>query len=203
MSHTQLRINEIAKNAIKNLFVTYGESDYIGESITQLDHAVQSGLLAMNDKRPTTTILAAFLHDIGHLVGLSVPAATHMINSDSQLHLGIQNHEELGAQFLTSLGFPRSVTNPISNHVLAKRYLLTIDNSYRQEVSAASLQTFVLQGGSLSLEERQAFESSPFFDESILLRYYDDMAKVPNLYDNKTNHEAFNRLINLVDEVIP
>jgi predicted HD phosphohydrolase len=199
MAHSQLRLVESIKNAIKNLFITYGETDYIGESITQLDHAIQAGLLALNDKRSHHVVLAAFLHDIGHLVGLSNPETTHMIEPNHNLHLGIQKHEELGAEFLTTLGFPKSIIIPISNHVLAKRYLLTIDDSYREEVSAASLQTFVLQGGLLTLEERQEFEASPYFDESILLRYYDDMAKVPNLYDNETKQMEFTKLIDLVD----
>ena len=199
MAHSQLRLVESIKNSIKNLFITYGETDYIGESITQLDHAIQAGLLALNDKRSHHVVLAAFLHDIGHLAGLSNPETTHMIEPNHNLHLGIQKHEELGAEFLTTLGFPESITIPISNHVLAKRYLLTIDDSYREEVSAASLQTFVLQGGLLTLEERQEFEASPYFDESILLRYYDDMAKVPNLYDNETKQMEFTKLIDLVD----
>lgn len=202
MSHIHLDLAETNVNTIHNLFATYGQSDYIGESITQLEHAVQAGILALNDKRSNHITIAAFLHDIGHLVGASMPATTHMIEPNQHLNLGVQKHEELGAEYLEQLGFPPSITIPIKNHVLAKRYLLTLDNTYAKEVSTASMQTFQLQGGVLSKEECREFEQSPYFEESILLRYYDDMAKISNLYDKNTTHAEFLKLLDLIKNVL-
>lgn len=202
MSHIHLNITESSINAIRNLFTTYGQADYIGESITQLEHSVQAGILALNDKRPNHITIATFLHDIGHLVGASMPAITHMIEPNQQLNLGVQKHEELGATYLEQLGFPSSITIPIKNHVLAKRYLLSVDNTYAEEVSAASMQTFQLQGGVLSKEECQEFEQSPYFTDSILLRYYDDMAKVTHLCDKNTINVEFLKLLDLIKNIL-
>jgi predicted HD phosphohydrolase len=39
------------------------------------------------------------------------------------------------------------------------------------------MKTFELQGGILSVEEITEFEQSPYFEESIQVRMYDDLAK--------------------------
>jgi predicted HD phosphohydrolase len=202
MSHLQLRIVENNVNSIKKLFSIYGEADYIGESITQLDHAIQAGILALNEKRPSNIVISAFLHDIGHLVGLSQPSTIEMVDSTGLLHLGIQKHEELGATFLSSLGFPDSITIPIKNHVLAKRYLLSIDNMYKSQVSSASMKTFELQGGILSVEEITEFEQSPYFEESIQVRMYDDLAK-ENVSQSKEMKQVYlSRLFDIISQTL-
>lgn len=46
-------------------FEKFGNKDYIGEAVSQLEHAFQCGQLAEQDQRPSDVILGALLHDIG------------------------------------------------------------------------------------------------------------------------------------------
>ncbi|MBY0374774.1 MAG: HD domain-containing protein, partial [Bryobacteraceae bacterium] len=41
---------------------------YFGEQVTQLEHALQSAYLAVQAGADDETILAALLHDIGHVL---------------------------------------------------------------------------------------------------------------------------------------
>lgn len=63
----------------------------------------------------------AFLHDIGHLVGMD----RNMEQMKAfGINLGIKSHEKVGEEFLQKLGFPKSVTDFVRGHVEAKRYLV-------------------------------------------------------------------------------
>lgn len=44
-------------------------------------------------------VIAALLHDIGHIVGMSDPQAKHMVDEDGK-SLGIEGHEKIGAAYL-------------------------------------------------------------------------------------------------------
>jgi len=126
---------------------------------------------------PHELIAAAFLHDIGHLVGLKQQSTNVLQTTPDAPSLGISNHERIGSSFLKHLGFSDSVCIPVAHHVLSKRYLLTTNPDYVSNVSDASMQTFVLQGGNLTQHEILAFEASAYFEESVKLRHYDDAAK--------------------------
>src|SRR5258705_547887 len=74
------------------LFAERGAGEYHGEAVTQLEHALQCAALAEADEQPTAVIVAALLHDVGHLL--------HSHGED-YLDRGINDaHEELGARFL-------------------------------------------------------------------------------------------------------
>ena len=91
-----------------------GHSEYGGEPVTQLEHALQSALLAEQESASPELIAAALLHDIGHLL--------HALPDDAPDD-GIDDvHEELGYRYLTQI-FPDAVTEPVRLHVPAKRYL--------------------------------------------------------------------------------
>ena len=49
------------------LYERHGADDYIGEPVSQLEHTGQSAQLAEREGYDEQVILAAFLHDIGHL----------------------------------------------------------------------------------------------------------------------------------------
>ena len=87
------------------------------------------------------------------------------------------HHEEIGARVL-SAWFPPEVTEPIRLHVLAKRYLCTVEPGYRERLSDVSEQSLVLQGGPLTDEECRRFEAGPFARRAVFLRRADDRAKV-------------------------
>lgn len=51
------------------LFRRHGEGDYIGEEVSQLEHALQAAELARRSKMGQEAVLAALLHDVGHMLG--------------------------------------------------------------------------------------------------------------------------------------
>ena len=55
------------------LFETYGDSQYGGEQVSQLEHALQTAALAESDQASPELIVAALLHDVGHLLHRSSP----------------------------------------------------------------------------------------------------------------------------------
>eukprot|EP00494_Astrolonche_serrata_P021795 UN22044 len=52
---------------ISYLMATRGTSMY-DESVTQLDHALQSATIGLNEQASSNATTAAFLHNIGHLI---------------------------------------------------------------------------------------------------------------------------------------
>ena len=53
---------------IMNLFQQRGETAYHGEAISQTEHALQAAASAMQEGVPDELIVAALLHDVGHLL---------------------------------------------------------------------------------------------------------------------------------------
>ena len=149
-----------------------GQSFY-DEVVTQLEHALQCAALAQQRNAAPTLVTSALLHDIGHIILDEHSAREAFLNTDL-------NHEEIGAQYLEPF-FPEAVTTPIRLHVPAKRYLCTTDPSYWDELSDASKRSLELQGGVMSNAEREAFEQIPYFEDGLILRRWDDLAKVKGL----------------------
>lgn len=145
-------------------------NDYIGEPVSQLDHALQAAQLAVNAGASESMILAALLHDVGHNCDP---------NAEPMPGLGIARHEQVGADYLSSLGFRSEISTLVASHVSAKRYLATTTPGYLGKLSDASLQTLEWQGGAMTDEECRAFEASPIFKNSLQLRAWDEAAKDP------------------------
>ncbi len=158
--------------ALFNYIERRGQSFY-DEVVTQLEHALQCANQAQRHGSSPTQITSALLHDIGHLLLDEHNADADFLDED-------MNHEEIGATYLAPF-FPESVTTPIRLHVPAKRYLCTTDASYYDGLSDASKKSFRLQGGAMSDTEREAFEQIPYFQDALLLRRWDDLAKVKGL----------------------
>ena len=149
-----------------------GQSFY-DEAVTQLEHALQCAALATQNDASPTLITSALLHDIGHFILDEHNADVVFLNTDL-------NHEEIGAQYLEPF-FPKTITTPIRLHVPAKRYLCTTDATYYDGLSEASKMSLKLQGGVMSDVEQDAFEQIPYFQDALILRRWDDMAKVKGL----------------------
>ncbi len=149
-----------------------GQSFY-DEVVTQLEHALQCAALAKEKNASPTLITGALLHDIGHIILDEHNAREAFLNMDL-------NHEEVGARYMEPF-FLEAVTIPIRLHVPAKRYLCTTDASYYDGLSEASKRSLKLQGGTMSDEERKAFEQIPYFEDGLILRRWDDLAKVKGL----------------------
>jgi phosphonate degradation associated HDIG domain protein len=157
---------------ILKLFNDKGHSEYGGEAVTQLEHALQTATLARENNASDQLITAALLHDIGHLL--------HDLPNDAPLK-GIDDvHENKAAVFLRKY-FPEAVTEPVRLHVMAKRYLSSTEETYYSLLSEPSKQSLVIQGGLMSSAEVSAFEQNPFFSDAVMLRKWDDQAKVKEL----------------------
>jgi gamma-butyrobetaine dioxygenase len=156
---------------IVDLFDTRGAAAYLGEPISQLEHALQAAHLAVQDASSDALVAAALLHDIGHLLGPKDDPAENGIDAV---------HEGRGCSWLAP-HFGPEVTEPIRQHVLAKRYLCAVDAAYRGLLSPASIRSLELQGGALTAGEAEVFERNLYSAGAIRLRRWDDRAKVPKL----------------------
>ncbi len=161
---------------IISLYLKYGDSDYIGEPVSQIEHMYQCAELAMEANANEELILAAFFHDIGHLYEFAFPDE-RLISMDG---FGIFDHERIGANYLASMGFSDTISKLVASHVQAKRYLAYKFPSYLKELSEASLKTLVFQGGKMSEEEASEFENDKLFEQYITLRIWDEKAKLTN-----------------------
>ena len=154
---------------ILTLFEARGASEYLGEPVTQLEHALQTAHLAAQDSASVTLVVAALLHDIGHI----------LTPGDDPALRGIDGlHEERGYAWLAR-HFGAEVTEPVRLHVLAKRYLCSTDGAYFDTLSPASVRSLELQGGRLTTDEIARFEENPFSKDAVRLRRWDDAAKEP------------------------
>lgn len=158
---------------IMNLYEGYGGAEYAGEKVSQLEHMAQAAQLAEEQGYDEEVILAAFLHDIGHIS----EAAKGTNEMDG---FGIKDHEELGAEFLREKGFSKKVVRLVESHVEAKRYLTVKDPSYYAQLSEASKKTLEFQGGPMTEDEAAAFEQYPLFNLIIQMRKWDEQAKIEN-----------------------
>lgn len=152
--------------------------DYIGESVSQLEHALQVGQQALYCYGPEEgvddeVVLAAFLHDIGHrYLG---------VETQGMAGYGVLEHEKVGAEFVKKCGFSSKIVALIAGHVDAKRYLVFKEPGYYERLSEASKQTLQFQGGAMSAQEAAVFEQNPYFKQILLLRRWEELAKVPGV----------------------
>ena len=152
------------------LFKDRGDGAYFGEPVSQTEHALQAAWSAEQAGADAPLVAAALLHDVGHLLhDLSEHCADEGIDA---------RHEELGAQWLSRY-FPPEVTEPIHLHVAAKRYLCVSQPGYLEKLSEASLQSLRLQGGPFTDEEARQFAAGPHARAAVVLRHWDEEAKIP------------------------
>lgn len=156
---------------IFSFYEKHGNEDYIGEPVSQLEHMCQSAQLAEGEGFDEEVILAAFFHDLGHLI-------TQGPTTEMMGEFGVKRHEQLGADFLRSLGFSEKIAQLVENHVQAKRYLTFRYPDYYTKLSEASKQTLIYQGGPMKEEEALKFEKDPLFEVSLRMRTWDEEAKL-------------------------
>lgn len=154
--------------AIVDLYRRLGGEKY-SEAISQTEHAVQCAWLAEEEGAESHLVLAALLHDIGHLVDLETHGGRLVLDQDTR-------HEATGGNCLAAV-YPARVRNPIVLHVEAKRWLCARRDGYLDGLSPASVHSLGLQGGPMSDQEADRFESMPGFAEAVALRLWDDLGK--------------------------
>jgi len=216
-----------------NLYKISGGVNYIGEGITQLQHATQAALLAEREGFTKPVILAAFLHDVGHLVhyGL-VKEVKNDKNSSlfSRIRLrpnqsedpiqeenceipihnlmgnyGVMNHEEIGSSYLRSYRFPFVTCDMVRQHVNTKRFNVTINPDYYDKLTDASKETLTYQGGLMTKEEMIDFIRDPLYEYHLKLREWDNGAKStdPSLLKEIDNMDAIEKYYKIACEVVP
>lgn len=166
---TNIKAQKIAADIIE-LYKKHGSNEYAGEKVTQLEHMVQAAALAKQGGYDDEMILAAFLHDVGHICAASYAANT-------MGSFGIVNHEKIGGQYLRNRGFSERVARLVENHVSAKRYLTFKYPEYYEGLSEASKKTLEYQGGMMNPDEAALFESDLLCEDFIEMRRWDELAK--------------------------
>jgi gamma-butyrobetaine dioxygenase len=159
---------QLVAQRLRDLFDGPGTADYLGEDVTQAQHMLQAAALAESDGASPELVVAALLHDVGHVTG-PLTGADLMGGTDNR-------HSHVAADWLARW-FGPAVTEPIRLHVAAKRYLCAVDPAYADLLSPASTYTLEVQGGPMSAEEVAAFEAEPYAPDAVRLRRWDDGAK--------------------------
>lgn len=173
------RVDE-ALESIERTFLSAGGMAYLGEDVTMIQHQLQAAALAIGCS--DAFVVAALLHDIGHMIGPEEDGvdAAEALADDRDAH-----HDATGARWL-SRWFGRDVTEPVRLHVAAKRYLVATEPDYAAKLSEASVHTLRLQGGPMSPQEVGEFEALPYAPDAVALRRLDEAAK-----DASTDAPAF------------
>jgi phosphonate degradation associated HDIG domain protein len=172
---------------LASIYARRGSAAYFGEAVSMTEHGLQAAYFAQAAAAPDALVIAALLHDIGHLIE-SVPDDLADWTSDAQ-------HELSGSRWLAAR-FGAGVCEPVRLHVPAKRYLCATDASYFNRLSSASVVTLKLQGGPMSPAEIAAFEAEPYHRDAVLVRQCDDEGKIAGLRTPDFSHycELIDRL---------
>jgi phosphonate degradation associated HDIG domain protein len=164
---------------ILELFRERGRAAYLGEPVSQTEHALQSAWAAEKAGVSSALITAALVHDLGHLL--------HDLPEDCA-EAGIDDaHEERGARLLACC-FGPEVVEPVRLHVAAKRFLCSTEPAYFAQLSEASRVSLALQGGPMSPAEAEAFRGNPHAVAAVALRRWDEAAKIAGLVTPPLEH---------------
>ena len=169
-------------NEITYLFDTYGDLDYIGESISQKEHFLQCAYLAAKDNPNDKEMqIACLLHDIGHLLGMEKGLR-------SMGGWGVSKHEHIGSDWLMERGFSERICLLVRHHIDAKRYLCAVDPEYKKKLSIASTNTLKYQGGPMTEIEAEYFSKHKYLKDILKLRRFDENAKIIGLKCPRLDH---------------
>lgn len=158
-----------ALGEVKALFDSAKAEEYLGEDITLVEHMIACAELAKKEKAPSWLVVAALLHDIGHIL---VPDAATAQDSGIDLH-----HDKVGAEWIARR-FTNNIVQAVRLHVDAKKYLVAKDERYFNRLSEASKKTLAIQGGIFTQKEAEDFIGLPYAREAVQLRMWDDLGKI-------------------------
>ena len=171
-----------------NLYNTKGQENYFGEVVSKKEHMIQSAVSAEEHMETEEVILACLLHDIGHL-----------LENDDMNGLGVMDHGVVGSKYLEKIGMNKKVCKLVEKHVAAKRYMVSIYESYYENLSDASKKTLEYQGGKMNEAEINEFEKDIDMIYILGVRYHDDNGKKIKI-KNLPTIESF---IPLIEKYLP
>jgi [1-hydroxy-2-(trimethylamino)ethyl]phosphonate dioxygenase len=152
---------------IEALFAAHGNETY-GEGVSMAEHSLQTAALARAEGADAALVVAALLHDVGHFLELR----------DDEF--GYHKHDRSGGAWLAAR-FPAMVSEPVRQHVAAKRYLCAIEKDYFDILSVASKHSLSKQGGPMKAAEAAEFGRQEFVDRAVRLRRWDDAGKIDGM----------------------
>jgi phosphonate degradation associated HDIG domain protein len=152
------------------LFARKGGREYDGEGVSQLEHALQTAVQAEAAGAREALVVAALLHDLGHMLN---------DQGETPTMRGVDDLHQFAALPFLRATFGDDVLEPIRLHVDAKRYLCATRPAYYESLSADSKRSLVLQGGVFSAADAAGFIARPHAKDAVRLRLWDDLAKVP------------------------
>lgn len=163
-----LTLDEIGK-----LYRDGGHLPYGGTGVTHLQHALQTATLAQAAGAAPPLVVAALLHDLGHII---------MLHSALQGVDGTDcKHQYFVLPFLRDL-FGADVLEPIRLHVEAKRYLCFVEPSYTLDWPLAAQAWLAQEGGGFDALQASEFAAIPWASDAIKLRRWDDAARVEHIH---------------------
>ena len=170
---------DLSLDALLQLFESRGSAWYGHEAVSQREHALQCAELAESAGAGSELIAACLLHDVGHMLADRENDRRGDEEDDIHQYAAIPQLRKL---------FPDAVLEPIRLHVDAKRYLCAVDSRYWATLSAASKQSLELQGGIFSPQDADNFMRNLYAGDAVLLRQWDDSAKVPGKTTKELEH---------------
>ena len=130
-----------------------------------LDHGLQTAaVLRATHPDDLALQVAGLVHDLGHILPPR-DTATHGIVAGDYVR------DVLGDR----------VAALVRLHVPAKRYLVTVEPGYRDELDVGSTYSLEVQGAAMTAAEVEAFEAESDHLDAIVLRRADEAAKVHGL----------------------
>ena len=128
-----------------------------------LAHALQCGAILRTEHPDDAELaVAGLVHDIADAV-----------HPDDHT-----DHDRRGADLVRDLLGAR-VAHLVGAHVIAKRYLVTTDPAYRNQLSVRSVETLARQGDALEATDLTALGTDPDLAAILDLRRADERAKDP------------------------
>lgn len=152
---------------LESLYGGGGQAIYPPANCSYQAFALRAAAVAKSQNANDSTVLAALLMDIGHL--LEHPDARH------HPHLGVLNHAETGAAFLRSIGFSASVTGLIEEHSHAIRYLSARPGGF-ESLSPFDQMLVNELGGPLSGHDADVFADRAISFTILMLRNCEEQA---------------------------
>lgn len=129
--------------------------------------ALRAAGLALEEGGDPELVAATLLHDIGRVRYLSKAAP------------GIP-HEEVGRRFVAER-FSERAEWVVAQHVIAQRYLVTVDDTYLDSLNGPQRTACRRHGKALTPKRVKRFESNPHAADAVRLRRWADRAVDPDV----------------------